>query len=85
MKRPDAPAHRIAIGVALVSAAVVAILLFVPITAGSDPASRLAAAKAAVALTEQLPLLIGVGAGFGLAAGSVIGALRAYHQEVTDR
>ncbi|QHS16215.1 hypothetical protein [Halopenitus persicus] len=85
MKRPDRPAHQFAIAIALGSAAVVAVLLFLPLTAGSDPASRLATAKAAVSLADQLPLLVGVGAGFGLAAGSVIGGLRAYHQEVEDR
>ncbi|WP_096389365.1 hypothetical protein [Halopenitus persicus] len=85
MKRPDRPAYQFAIAIVLGSAAVVAVLLFVPLAAGSDPASRLATARAAVALAEQLPLLVGAGAGFGIAAGSVIGGLRAYHQEVEDR
>jgi hypothetical protein len=85
MKRPDRPAYQFAIAIAVGSAAIVAVLLFVPLTAGGDPASRLTTARAAVELAGQLPLLVGVGAGFGIAAGSVIGGLRAYHREVEDR
>jgi len=84
MQLPRIPLHYAGAGVVAVLAAVVGVLLNVPLTRG-DRVDRYEAAVAAIGLTDAWIFVAAGALVIGLGAGLVVGGLWAFHEEVSDR